>query len=293
MAIIGIDCGASKIEFILVESVKLEQVAKFRISTPKNVTYPEFSRIIVSNINRLMNEHKLKIDKIGIGIPGVIHPKTRVISASSLHYVSGHNLEADLSKELSIKVTVENDSKCFALSEANLGAGKGYKSMVGLIIGTGIAAGIVIDGKLVRGASGMAGEIGHWKLNSVGIVCQCGFTGCIETLASGRALSRIYQEQSGLEKTGAQIHAAYKAKDQAAILALSRWLDYYGLLMAGIINIFDPEIIVIGGGLSNMSLLYDEGLVSVNKHLFGSKLNNKIVPNSLGDSSGIYGACLL
>ncbi|MBL0691511.1 MAG: ROK family protein [SAR324 cluster bacterium] len=293
MATIGIDCGASKIEFMLAYKDISHPIQTFRLPTPKNDDYNNFLITLKEGIDKLIKVSLDPVEKIGIGVPGVINPTNKIIKKSSIWAIRDKNLEKDISNLVNIKTFVGNDSKCFALSEAILGAGKNYKTLVGLIIGTGCALGYVRNKKLITGHHGMTGEIGHWVLNPNGDKCHCGRYGCIETMISGKALEKLYFKKSGLHKKASEIYEKYKINDDAAILCWKIYLENFAQVLALIINLFDPEVIVLGGGVSNLDILYDQGIKYVGKYVFSDHCHTPIIKNELGDSSGVFGACLL
>ena len=292
MSIIGIDCGASKIEFMLTADDIVSPQKVLRTKTPTS-SYHKFFSTILENIKQLIAISPRPVTKIGIGVPGIIELGNRIIGQSSIHCLNGKNLTADLREEINIPILIENDANCFALCEARLGAAKNYQQVIGMIIGTGVAMGYTIDQELILGKHGALGEFGHWVIDPQGVKCQCGKIGCIETFISGKALERMYYDKTKQPKKADEIYQAYNQQDPTALLVIDGYLDRFGFCIAQVINIFDPDVIVLGGGISNIELLYNEGLSRVKNYVFSDACATKIIKNKLGDSSGIYGACLL
>jgi predicted NBD/HSP70 family sugar kinase len=212
--------------------------------------------------------------------------------------MNGKPMKQDLEKLLGIRLEMANDADCFALAEAQLGVVKqdfpGARVVFGVIMGTGVGGGIVIDGRAIIGQHGIAGEWGHNFLNESGGPCYCGKTGCVETVISGPALERYYFKETGNKKNLKDIVALAESKvDPTAQRTMIRLVENFGLALSAIINILDPDVIVIGGGVGNIDLLYDRGIDSVKKFVFNHGLDTPIVKPSLGDSAGVFGAAYL
>ena len=296
MACIGIDCGATKVEFLLAKSKNFQDLAqpikRYRIPTQKDDPYDQFLGRLLTEVKAL--QKLAAVDYVGIGIAGVEDGETATMKKSSVHAVVGQTFSKDLSDQLGLEVKLENDAQCFALAEANLGAGKDYANVLGIILGTGVAGGLVFNKKLFSGHHGSAGEFGHWVINPLGPKCYCGNKGCIETLISGKALERIYSERSQAVKSVPEIYQLYQSNDPLAREVFDLYLDYFAFSLSTLINIFDPEAIVLGGGVSNLELLYQAPTKQLlQKYVFSDFVETLVLPNKLGDSSGIYGACLL
>lgn len=290
---IGIDLGGTKIEIMLTEENGIDVIERKRVPTNKSEGY----RPLVKQIADLINEFQAKTDDellIGIGIPGSISPKTGLVQNANTTCLIGEPLKADLESMVNHKVTVENDANCFALCEALLGAGKGYDLVLGIIMGTGMGGGIIQKGVIWEGINGNAGEWGHTCLDIHGPECWCGQLGCMEMYLSGTGIQRVYKEHAGAEKSLPDIYQDHLAKtDPHATQTIEDTIFNFGRCMANLVNIFDPDVIVIGGGASNLPILYDEGQESTNRQLFNKKLKVPILKNKMGDSSGIYGAAML
>jgi fructokinase len=186
---------------------------------------------------------------------------------------------------------MDNDANCFALAEAKLGAGKNSNLVFGVIMGTGVGGGIVIDKKIHHGRNSIAGEWGHHCLHSNGNSCYCGNMGCVETYISGPALEKQWNELSGLNQQLPQILS--NTNNSNFINWKNKFLENFGLSLANIVDILDPDVIILGGGVSNIDFLYNEGKTSVHEKVFSDTIDTPIIKNTLGDSAGVFGACLL
>ena len=200
-------------------------------------------------------------------------------------------LANDLSRMLGREVRLANDANCFALAEATMGAAKGYATVFGVILGTGVGGGLVVDGRVLNGAQGIAGEWGHNLLEPDGEPCYCGRRGCVETVLSGPFLERYYQGLTGESLRLPEIVA--READPAAEQTLQRLCDYFGRALAVVINIFDPHAIVLGGGVGNVNALYGRGKEELQKHIFNNRFDTVILRPTLGDSAGVFGAAML
>lgn len=293
----GVDLGGTKIEGVIVDpEAEHLQVLRRRIETIASQGYDS----IVARIGQLLNlisresGHPLP-SVLGIGTPGVLDPRLGVLKNSSTPCLNGRPLRADLEAALGLRVEMANDANCFALAESLLGAAKGFPTVFGVILGTGVGAGIVIDGHALHGRHGIAGEWGHNVIEENGAPCYCGKRGCVETVLSGPALERHYATLAGEKLPLRQIAeraAAHSGPHAAA--TIRRLIEFFGLGIARIINVLDPDAIVIGGGVGNIEALYGEELrVEIRKHLFNDALETAILKPALGDSAGVLGAALL
>ena len=200
-------------------------------------------------------------------------------------------LKEDLEKALGKKVSMENDANCFAMAEAKMGAAKDYDVVFGVIMGTGVGGGIVINKKIHHGRTNIAGEWGHHTLHQNGNKCYCGKNGCVETYISGPALEKRWNELTGKKDSLPQI--IQNLDDDKAIQWKNEFLHNFGTALANVIDILDPDAIVLGGGVSNVSFLYDEGKKAVYDSVFSDLVDTPILKNQLGDSAGVFGASLL
>lgn len=282
---IGIDLGGTKIEGIILND-RLEPIERKRIPTPQN----DYNAILNSILN-LINELKTNDVTIGICTPGAISKKTGLIKNSNTQCLIGMPLKDDLEEALGQNISMENDANCFAMAEAKMGVAKEFEVVFGVIMGTGVGGGIVINGKIHHGRTNIAGEWGHHTLNQNGNKCYCGKNGCVETYISGPSLEKRWYELTGKKYSLPQI-VQHVAGDNA-----NQWknefLDNFGTSLANVIDILDPDAIVLGGGVSNISFLYDEGKKAVYEKVFSDMIDTPILKNQLGDSAGVFGASLL
>ncbi len=287
MSRIGIDLGGTKTEGILLNE-NLEPIERKRILTPQN----DYNAILNSVVD-LVNDLKAKTNDslIGICTPGAISKKTGLIKNSNTQCLIGMPLKEDLEKALGQKVSMENDANCFAMAEAKMGATKDYDVVFGVIMGTGVGGGIVINKKIHQGRTNIAGEWGHHTLHQNGNKCYCGKNGCVETYISGPALEKRWNELTGKKDSLPQI--IQNLDDDKAIQWKNEFLDNFGTALANVIDILDPDAIVLGGGVSNVSFLYDEGKKAVYDSVFSDLVDTPILKNQLGDSAGVFGASLL
>lgn len=283
---IGIDLGGTKIEGILLDDA-LNTVHRIRVPTPK-----ENYREIINQISSLVNEISQNIDDFTVGIctPGAISKKTGLIKNSNTQCLIGMPLKEDLEQKLEKKIMMENDANCFAISEAKMGCAKNYSVVFGVIMGTGVGGGIVIDGKIHHGRTNIAGEWGHHTLHQNGNQCYCGKQGCVETYISGPALEKSWEILTGTKKSLPDI---VNSEDPKFVKWKENFLDNFGTGLANVIDILDPDVIVLGGGLSNIDFLYSDGIKNVYKKVFSDLVDTPILKNNLGDSAGVYGAALL
>jgi fructokinase len=290
---IGIDLGGTKIEIAMLGADGVELIRE-RIATPAGYTET------LSAIADLVRGVETKIGltaTIGIGIPGVISPATgRVKNANSIA-LNGHALDVDLGALLNRPVRVENDANCFALSEATDGAGAGKPVVFGVILGTGCGGGIVVHGRVIQGPHRVAGEWGHNPLpwprpeENPGPACWCGKNGCMETWVAGPSLARDCDGEGTRDASSIPARAA--AGEARAIAALARHADRLARGLAQIVNVLDPDVIVLGGGLSNMESLYRDVPPLLKRYVFSDVIETPVVKNKHGDSSGVRGAAWL
>ena len=295
--ILGIDLGGTKIEGIILKSDKEPiEIERLRINTEEDKGYKQ----IINNIKRLVdtleNKVNYKFKKIGIGTPGTLDPETQLLKNSNSQNLNKKSIKSDLENLLGKKVNIENDANCFALAETKFGAVKDQmphaKIVFGVIIGTGVGGGIIIDNKILYGKQGIGGEWGHTIIKDDGEMCYCGKKGCVESVISGRALQKYYTSLSGEKLSFKNIYKNIET-DLNAKKTLKRMITYFGKGLSNVVNIIDPDIIVLGGGLSNTNELYDQGYEELKKYVFNPTFKTKIIKPKLGDSAGVYGAALL
>ena len=281
---IGIDLGGTKIEALALDAAGREQFRK-RVPTPRG----DYEATLFA-VKQLVDE--AGEGSVGVGIPGALSQVTGLVKNSNSTWLIGKPLQQDLEAALGRPVRLENDANCFALSEAVDGAGKGARVVFGVILGTGVGGGIVVDGKALTGANAIAGEWGHNPLPAPAPgdlphpVCYCGRNGCIETYLSGPGLSRDHEKTTGQRLSPEQI---VSLGDQA----LDRYAERLARALASVINVLDPEVIVLGGGMSNVARLYTEVPRLWGRHVFSDRVATRLAPPVHGDSSGVRGAAWL
>jgi fructokinase len=282
---IGIDLGGTKIESILLDENN-SIIKKKRIPTEKQKGYNFIFNSIISQIKEMSFNLKEETS-IGIGINGTVMKKTGTITHSSTNCIIGNDLESKLDQ----KISMENDANCFAVAEANLGSGQGFTSVFGVIMGTGVGAGIVINGKLFSGKVGIAGEWGHHSINPNGKKCYCGNVGCVDTYISGPSLELRWHEL-----TGEQIPLE-SILNFSSNIHFKQWksefLENFAVGLSNAINIIDPDVIILGGGVSNTPFLYNEGKKAVYRKIVGHNVETPILSSKLEGSAGAIGAALL
>ncbi len=298
MMLAGIDLGGTKIEACLFDA-NLVRLTSRRTSTPRH-SYTELLDALVDQYEWLRREAGEADLSLGIGLPGLIEPSTGLSLTSNLPAMR-KPLRADLSRRLGFVVPVKNDCKCFALSEANGGAGHGYDTVFGLILGTGCGGGVCYRGRLVEGSSGLPGEVGHTgvPLSAVPEIvlpllrCNCGRTGCFETLISGPGLTALARTLKGVELQPEQIVQGALAGDADLEQILSIWSDLVCELLRTIQSTVDPDCVVLGGGLSRIDGIAARLTDRLPAHAISGARIPVIVVAKFGDSSGVRGAAML
>jgi fructokinase len=294
--LIGIDLGGTKTEIVLLEKLTMAVIDRHRISTNAYLGYDQIVINIKELVERIEQSHSIKLSHIGIGTPGTIDKATSLMKNCNTTCLNGRNLKRDLEIALGKQVNISNDANCFAIAEEKMGAAHRLNAavVIGLIMGTGTGSGIVVNGKILSGLHGIGGEWGHNYLDMSGGDCYCGNQGCVEMVISGPALERFYQSKTGVVKRMDEIVEAYRNNsDNYATETMLRLFKYFGKAVAVLVNILDPDIIIIGGGLGNIDELYILGRDEVKKHVFNKELNTIFIKPTLGDSAGVFGAALL
>ena len=230
---------------------------------------------------------------LGVGTPGALSARTGLLKNSNTVCLNGQPLQRMLETSLRHPVRIENDANCFALAEAWQGAGRGQGCVFGIIMGTGCGGGIVIDGQVRTGPQALAGEWGHMVIDPAGPPCYCGAHGCVETYISGGGLEQRFLERNGKLLSAEQIHGGARAGDARCVAAMDDFYAHFGQATANLIAVLDPDMIVLGGGMSNIDELYTRGVAEVARRVFNDELATPIVKNRLGDSAGVLGAALL
>ena len=292
----GIDLGGTKIEGAILDADG-SVVERRRIATEREGGYAH----IVSRISLLVEELKgatgLAPEHIGIGTPGTIDPPTGLMKNANTVVLNGQPLGKDLEAALGVPLTLANDANCFAVAEALMGVVPDEvpdaKVVFGVILGTGTGGGVIVNGKIIGGAQGIGGEWGHMFLDNSGGHCYCGRVGCAETILAGPSIERYYANLSGTYRTVREIVPLFRRGDRAATRAMERWLHFFAKGIATIVNVLDPDAIVLGGGLGNIEELYTKGVPQVVDHLFNPRMDTRFLRPALGDSAGVFGAALL
>lgn len=295
----GIDLGGTKIEGVVLEDRDTPNVLKrIRIPTEREKGYVHIISQLAKIVEVLSVEVGIKPQKVGVGHPGFLEPSTQLIKNSNTTVLNGMPLKSDLEQALGIPIALANDANCFAIAETQMGAVKdevpNAELVFGVIMGTGVGGGVVINGKIRSGKHGIAGEWGHNYLDDSGGKCYCGLVGCNETIFSGIALEKYYESIGGRRLLMKDIlQAYYEGDDEVAKITIDRLVRFFGLAMSKVINTIDPDAIVLGGGLGNIDLLYTVGRKEVEKHVFNATLETPFLKPKLGDSAGVFGAAFL
>jgi len=295
----GIDLGGTKIEGIVLASQENPEVlVRKRVDTEADKGYEHVLSRIKNLIDDIAQEAGERPTALGIGTPGTIDPPTGLLKNSNSQSINQKPFQKDLEALLGIPVTMANDANCFALAEARMGivpdVDPDAKVVFGVIMGTGCGGGIVVNGQVIHGKQGIGGEWGHNFLDASGGDCYCGKSGCTEKIISGTGLENYYEEITGVRKRLKEIiPAARSGEDPNAVKTLDRLVHFFGLGISTIINVLDPDVIVLGGGVGNIEELYTRGVAEAQKHVFNPRLDTKIVRPKLGDSAGVFGAAFL
>ena len=295
----GIDLGGTKIEAAVLEKLDPNTViSRQRIDTEQVHGYKH----ILNQISRLIDKVSAEVgaapEIVGIATPGALDPSTQTLKNSNTTCLNGQPFKKDLEELLGLPVRMANDANCFALAEAVMGVVPeevpDAKVVFGVIMGTGVGGGVVINGKVLEGRHGIGGEWGHNFLDFSGGACYCGKIGCVETVISGTGLQKYYMQLSGEKRKLQEIVARYReGGDFCAQATVVRMVEMFGLAISAIINVLDPDAIVLGGGLGNIDLLYSEGRKAAERHLFNPRLETPFLKPKLGDSAGVFGAAAL
>lgn len=294
--LIGIDWGGTKIEGVAMEASG-QELLRLREVTPRG-DYPA-CLVAIKNMIAALEQKTGQTGSIGIGIPGSLEPKSRLGKGASSTWLLGRPVEADLKAVLKRDIHVENDADCFAASEAVDGAGKGFNVVFAVILGSGVGAGIAVNGRAHHGPNNSGGEWGHNPLpfpdttEIPGKACYCGRHGCIETWCSGRALEAQYTEHKGIELKAAEIIDLKRSGDHLAGLLWRRYVDRVARGLATVVNSLDPDVFVMGGGMSNVDELYEDLPPALAARTFSTVFHTPILCNVHGDASGVRGAAWL
>lgn len=295
----GIDLGGTKVEGAVLQSPTDPKVLfRDRLPTEGHKGYEHILGQIKSVVDLMEASMGYRSPRIGMATPGTLDPSTGLMKNSNSTSLNGKPLKQDLEKLLAVEVSMANDANCFALAEANMGAVKekfpNAKVVFGIIMGTGVGGGVVVDGKVINGLHGIGGEWGHNFLDESGGPCYCGKSGCVEKVLAGPALEKFYTSLSGSPKSLKEVYKAYQAgNDPFAVKTIERMNHFFGIALSVVINILDPDVVVIGGGVGNIDTLYSGGVNSLRNYIFNNRLDTPILKPRLGDSAGVFGAAFL
>lgn len=295
----GIDLGGTKIEGVVLKSAKNPEVLiRKRINTEANQGYEHTLSRVKLLVDTISDELGERPTTFGMGTPGAIDPPTGLLKNSNSQAINKKPFKKDLEALMGMPIIMANDANCFALAEARMGAvpetDPSAQVVFGVIMGTGAGGGVVVNGQVLNGKQGIGGEWGHNFLDESGGPCYCGKSGCVEKVIAGPSLERYYKEISGESKRLKEIiPLARSGEDEHAVKTLDRLIHFFGLGLSVVINILDPDVIVLGGGVGNIEELYTRGVAEVEKHIFNPRLETKIIRPKLGDSAGVFGAAFL
>jgi predicted NBD/HSP70 family sugar kinase len=295
----GIDLGGTKAEgVVLGPGGPADILFRDRLPTGAENGYQHILKQLENLVSLMEKRMGYRPAHIGIGTPGTLDPKTRTMKGCNSECMNFMPLKDDLQRLLNLEVAIANDANCFALAETRLGVVAQRfpqaKVVFGVIIGTGVGGGLVVDGRALAGLQGIAGEWGHNFLDDSGGPCYCGKAGCVEKVLAGPALERYYQSVSGQERRLPEIHARHRQGEAAAVQTIHRLTYFFGKAISTIINIIDPDVIVIGGGVGNVDEIYSAGTEQARRHAFNNGvLDTPIIRPLLGDSAGVFGAAFL
>ena len=293
--VLGIDLGGTKIEGAVVslaDDVPVELVRR-RIATERDEGYESIlARLTAFTLELTRDAGLSEMPPVGVGMPGGVSRRTGLVKNSNTTCLNGRPFREDLGVALGVPVRFANDANCFALAEATFGAAKGHDVVFGAILGTGVGGGWVFSGRVWDGPQGIGGEWGHHTLVPGGRPCYCGRRGCVERYLAGPDVERAYLARSGSRASLSHI-AARRDTDPHAAAVLDEMCDAFGQALGNVISIVDPDVVVLGGGVSNVDVLYDTGRARVAANVFNDELTTPIVRAALGDAAGVLGAALL
>jgi fructokinase len=295
----GIDLGGTKLEGAILESItNPNPVIRTRLETEASKGYDHVIDQIARLVEEMGRQSGLKAQALGLGTPGVLDPVLHTMKNCNTVVLNGKPLLKDLQAKLGMRVELANDANCFALAETHWGIVKQHapeaKMVFGIIMGTGVGGGIVIDGKIWSGRHGIGGEWGHNFLDESGGPCYCGKTGCVETVISGPGTERYYTHLTGQKIKLKEIVARHRAgTDADATKTIERLCHFFGKGVSVITNMLDPDVIVVGGGVGNIDELYSLGLDNLGRYIFNNRVDVPLLKPSLGDSAGVFGAAAL
>lgn len=313
---LGIDVGGTKTEVCLLKTSKVDsQVFRVRMPTERQGTRDQFFQRLKSLLKTTLQENQVKwnqIQTLGVGLPGSIDPKKQILREGSVPFFKGIDLRTVFSKELSLEskpfegeIQFDNDANCFALAETYDGAGKKWAlsngvspkdlCLIGVTLGTGVGGGLIVNGKLIRGRRGGAGEIGHMTLVEAGRACYCGKLGCAEQYLSGPAFESFFNSRTEMlhPLSGKEIFGLADKNDPFAVSAIESYRDRLVYFLSNLSNLLDPHVIVLGGGMSTQKRIYEGMSERLSQECFLTLDPPAVIPNELGGSAGVIGAALL
>jgi fructokinase len=291
MHLIGIDLGGTKTEGIIMTPAG-ETLARRRVPTPDHQGY---DAVIETIRNLTMELESVAGSQCSVGVctPGSLSTVTGRLKNANTLCLNGRDIKADIEQALDRAIRIENDANCFALSEAVDGAGRDYKVVFGIIMGTGVGGGVVFHNRLHPGRHHIAGEWGHNVLEPDGPQCYCGKRGCVEVFLSGPGLLRDWTDERSRPGSVSELLARARRGDAEADAVMERFFNRFGAALGTVVNVLDPDAVVLGGGLSNIDDLYDRGVGAIRRHVFNDRFDTPVLRNQHGDSSGVRGAARL
>ena len=295
----GIDLGGTKIEgVILDEENDLEVVSRLRVPTEQEKGYQHILDQIKKLIDQLKEESGISPERIGMGTPGSMDSVTGALKNSNTQCLIGKTIKSDIEALTGIPFVVTNDANCFAMAEAKMGVVKDLdfipEVVFGVIMGTGVGGGVVVHGKILNGMHGIGGEWGHNVLGEDGPECYCGKNGCVEKFIAGPALETQYKSLTGVDLNLRQIYANFKkGNDEAAVKTIDQAVQNFGKAISVVINILDPEVIILGGGVNNIEEIREGAKKAAEPYVFNNEARTRFLAPKLGDSAGVFGAALL
>jgi fructokinase len=289
----GIDLGGTKIEGVVLDAAGGAVATRSRVPTESEKGYEHILEQIERLLIQLEEDTGLpRPRRIGIGTPGTVDPASELMKNCNTTCLNGRPLPSDLEQLLGTELRLANDANCFALAEANLGAAKGAEVVFGVILGTGVGGGIVVHGRVLNGLQGIAGEWGHNVLEPDGEPCYCGKRGCVETVLSGPSLERWYAAHSG-RRRGLREIVQLSDEDVHASATVERLVGEFGRAIAAVVNVLDPDVVVLGGGVGQVRALQERAVEAMRPWVFNTSVRTRVAAPKLGDSAGVFGAAML
>ncbi|MGZ8538006.1 MAG: ROK family protein [Flavisolibacter sp.] len=294
----GLDLGGTKIEGVIIPpGQNATPLLRMRIDTESSKGYQHTINQIEKLVDLMKEKSGLFPSSIGMGTPGVLDPILQTMKNCNSTSLNGMPFQKDLEQKLGIPVYLANDANCFALAETHWGivqqAAPEARIVFGIIMGTGVGGGLVVNHRIWDGKHGIGGEWGHNFLDESGGVCYCGKTGCVETIISGPATEKYYAKITGKNISLKEISKLHSDGEAAAIETISRLCHFFGKAVSVVVNILDPDVIIVGGGVGNIEAIYTEGKIALKDFIFNNRVDVSILRPSLGDSAGVFGAAAL